>query len=69
MRKYEAEATARQIDRSVWMTQSEAAALLGLQHSDIRPLIDRGSLKSLRRGHWWYVDRKSAQALKDKRER
>lgn len=63
-RKYDDEADARQIDRSVWMTREEAAAALGTQHRSIKPLIDSGDLKGLQRGRRWYVTRESVQAYK-----
>lgn len=67
VRKYDEEDAARQIDRSVWLTREEAGALIGLPWERIKPLIDRGDLKGLQRGKRWYVERRSAQAYKDRR--
>lgn len=67
VRKYDEEAAARQIDRSVWLTREEAGALIGLPWERIKPLIDRGELTGLQRGKRWYVERRSAQAYKDRR--
>lgn len=61
-RKYDEEADARQVDRSVWMTREEAAAALHTNHQSIKPLIDSGDLKGLQRGHRWYVSRESVKA-------
>lgn len=66
MRKYDEEAAARQIDRSVWMTREEAATFLGIPFNRLKPLIDRGVLKSTRRGSWFYVERASAKAYKER---
>lgn len=65
-RKYDDEATARQIDRSVWMTREEAATALHTDHQSIKPLIDRGALVGLQRGRRWYVSRKSVQEYKNR---
>ncbi len=48
------------------MTREEAAAYLGIPFERVKPLIDRGALKSAQRGRWHYVERASAKAYKEK---
>src|SRR3546814_5718573 len=38
------------VDRGKYMTREEAAAYLGIPFERVKPLIDRGALKSVQRG-------------------
>lgn len=49
------------VDRTKYMTRSEAAKLLGVPHERIAPLVAQGRLKALQRGHWLYIERESAK--------
>jgi len=53
------------VDRNKYMTRKEAAEYLGLTFERVKPLIDKGILKGLQRGHVWYVERESARRLKE----
>ncbi len=48
------------VDRGKYMTRTEAAKLLGVPQERIAPLVARGRLKGLWRGHWLYIERESA---------
>ena len=69
VRKYEAEAAARQIDRTKYMTRREAARFLGVPFERIAPMVARGGLKGTWRGHWLYIERASAEEFKRRAQR
>lgn len=50
-------------DKAKWMSRTDASKALGLPWERIKPLIDKGQLKGLQRGHQWYVGRESVAAF------
>lgn len=52
------------VDRKKYMSRAEASVYLDIPPNRIKPLIDKGDLKGLQRGKFWYVERASAEALK-----
>lgn len=50
-------------DKAKWLSRTEAGKALGLPWERIKPLIDKGELTGLQRGHQWYVDRASVAAF------
>lgn len=55
------------VDKAKYMTRSEAAAYLGITFDQVGPLLARGVLAGITRGHWQYVERLSAEKYKKRR--
>ncbi len=52
------------VDRTRYMTRTEAAAYLGLPFERLAPLVARKRLTGTWRGHWLYIERASAEKFK-----
>lgn len=54
------------VDRNKYMTIAEAASFLEVSRDWIDMRVKRGLFTTMRRGHWTYITRESAKAMKEK---